>query len=364
MRISTRASVLATLGRIEEAKKQLQRLKNEHLLSPQTLIVEAGLRLRQGKISGALKSLEKMVSLTRGSLVLIPAANLLASIGRQDLSYRALERLEPAIARSPRVLRLIAMLSTFPKQGKTQEGASGSFRYVAAKETPTKAIDGVLRLFKRARRFIDARIGRLGPKPVTLYVVYTLGEHPWGYYDAVNRRIVCRGDFRDAGRGKDALLEHLARHEYAHLAFDALVRRPGEGVVPYPRWMVEGVADQLAGGIEYLGKFGYHLGRLDSEPLSGEGLARILSAPVLGMGKISQEDQARAYAQSYEMVGKLLELIGTRKSWLRLAAFVRRLSQGKDLNQELLRQFGTQVKVLSEVYRKVQRKRQRRETGS
>lgn len=358
-RIATRASVLATLGRMPEAERELARLEREHLVSPQTLIVRAGLRLRQGRRDEAAGALETMVQMTRGSMVLVPAANLLASIGRQDLSHMAIARLEPLVARSPRVQHLLRMLSTYPAEEEFQTGESGPIRYQTGEDTPRSAIRGVLALFQRARRHVDVRLGRPGPKPVTVLLMYTLGEHPWGYYDAVNRRIVCRGDFRHAAQGRDEALEHLARHEYGHMAFDALLREPGEGVVPYPRWLMEGIADQLAGGVEYLGKFGYEVAHLSSEPLEEEALARILAAPVLGMGKIPQQDQARAYAQSHDMVGALLERIGPAKTWFRLAAFIRHLSRGKDLGDELERQFDVSVEDLLETYRSAQKARQR-----
>lgn len=358
-RISTRATLLAALGRTEAAERELERLRREHLLSPQTLIVEAGLRLRQGRAEEAARALEQMVAQTRGSMVLVPAANLLASIGRQQLAHQAVARLEPAIARSPQVQQLLERLSSLPADGRMQQGRRGGIAWQAAAGAPVTAVDGALLVFQEARAYVDAAIGRAGPDPFPLTIVHTPGEAPWGYYDAVQRRIVCRGDYRGVARERrgDALLEHVARHEYAHLAFDSLLRREGEGIVPYPRWMMEGVADQLAGGVEYLAEFGYHLVGLDPEPMSEDALARVLAAPVLGMGRIHQDDQARAYAQSHAMVGALLKSLGEQSRWLRLAAFVRRLAEGRDLKLELKRQFATDVEGLAAAYTRRQRAR-------
>lgn len=344
-RLSTRASLLAALGRTDAATEVLDRLHREHLPSPQTWITEAGLRLRQGRPEEAAAALEKMVEVTRGSLVLIPAANLLASIGRQELARKALDRLEPEVAQRPRVQRLFDMLAVFPAADERVRGREGALEFITHRDTPELAVRGALRLFRDARAQVDRVLGHPGPVPTVIVVAYRPGEPPWGYYDAVNRRIVCRGDYRAAGRGRevDPTLAHVARHEYGHLAFDARIRRQGEGVVPYPRWMMEGIADQLAGGTAYLEGFGYTRGQLRGPDLDEGALNRILASPVMGFGKIRQADQARAYSQSYRMVGQLLDRLDGEDEWAALAEFVRGLGQGRDLTAALRERFATNV---------------------
>jgi hypothetical protein len=347
-RLATRASLLAALGRTDAASQSLDRLHREHLPSPQTWITEAGLRLRQGRPGEAAAALEEMVGVTRGSLVLIPAANLLASIGRQDLARQALDRLEPEVASRPRVQRLFDMLAVFPDAEHRVEGRDGPLAFITHEDTPKEAVRGALHLFRAAREAVDRRLGMPGPIPTVIVIAYRPGEPPWGYYDAVNRRIVCRGDYRAVGRAKgaDATLAHVARHEYGHLAFDARIRRAGEGVVPYPRWMMEGIADQLAGGTDYLLGFGYSERQLRGPSLDEGALNRILASPVMGFGKIRQADQARAYAQSYAMVGQLLERLHGEDPWRDLATFVRQLGQGRDLGKALAERFETDVPAL------------------
>ena len=349
-RLATRASLLAALGRTDAAGQLLDRLHREHLPSPQTWITEAGLRLRQGRPADAAAALERMVEVTRGSLVLIPAANLLASIGRQELARQALDRLDPEVAARPRVQRLFDMLAVFPSAEDRVRGREGPIEFITDEGTPELAVRGALRLFRRARKAVDRRLGRPGPVPTVIVIAYRPAEPPWGYYDAVNRRIVCRGDYREAGQGRDIdpTLAHVARHEYGHLAFDARIRRQGEGVVPYPRWMMEGIADQLAGGTAYLRGFGYTQRQLAGEALDEGALNRILASPVMGFGKIRQADQARAYAQSYRMVDALLEDLDPRDPWTPMAAFVRQLGQGRDLGDALREHFHTSVKELIE----------------
>lgn len=349
-RLATRASLLAALGRTDAASQVLDRLHAEHLPSPQTWITEAGLRLRQGRPTEAADALEAMVDVTRGSLVLIPAANLLASIGRQELARRALDRLDPEVAQRPRVQRLFDMLAVFPSEKDRVSGREGPLKFITDKDTPELAVRGALRLFRRARDAVDRRLGRPGPVPTVIVIAYRPAEPPWGYYDAVNRRIVCRGDYRAAGRGKkiEPTLAHVARHEYGHLAFDARIRRKGEGVVPYPRWMMEGIADQLAGGTDYLRGFGYSRRQLRGAPLDEGALNRILASPVMGFGKIRQADQARAYAQSFRMVGQIMAKLDEQDPWTPLAAFVRELGQGRDLGSALRDRFETSVGALIE----------------
>ncbi len=378
-RLGTQAALLAAQGKTQPAHRVYQQLKRSHLPSPQLYVTEAGLALKRGQAPEAVRALRDLVQSTKGSIILLPAVNLLASLGEPALARRALTRLEPKVAQLPRVQKLLQMLVAMPDPEDAQTGREGDFRYVTDRSTPELAVRGALRLMRHARASVDQRIGRAGPKPVDLVLAYSADELPWGYYDGIHRRIVLRGDTRRFARAKtlDPAFSHVARHEYGHFAFDAILRKPGEGVLVYPRWIMEGVADHLAGGTGYLKHMGYDVSSLAETPMNFGELTRILSSPVLGFGAIAQNDQAQAYAQSYEMVKSLMralndgasyahkaddsmDLQGVVLRWRRLAQFVRRLSTGYDLRVALKQSLGMSESDLSLGYRAKIRGLQRR----
>lgn len=348
----SRAGLLAALGRLEPARKLLVSARSAAPRSPQISVVQAGIELRAGNVPKALEALKEVVELARGSLILIPTANLLATLGHGDLAQTALSSLQPSLRYSPKVRQLLAMLDARHETPKTLSW--GPFRLDYDNSTPESVLARVRDSFDRARAIVDRNLGAPGPEPVELSLVFSPGDPPWGYYDSIRRKIVCRGDFRPGHQdpSEALVLEHMIRHEYAHLAFDAYLRGGQDALISYPRWLMEGIADQLAGGIDYLSHFSFDVARLPREPRSTEHLSRVLSSPILGFGTLKESDQVQAYFQSYQMVDVLLERIGPRQTYRRLAAFLRRLSQGRDVAEELKRQFGAGVETLTAGYPK------------
>lgn len=342
-RIVGRAALLTALGDLEDAEVELQAAARAYPPSPQTLVVRAGLELRRGAVEEGVAALSGLLEQAPGNILLLPAANLLASLGRPDLARRAVAGLEPPLRHDPKVRRMLGMLATGEEgEGDALEGTRGAFTWRAAAGTPPEVVRRAVEILIEARKAVDRTLGRPGPEPVVLVIAYAPGEMPWGYYDAVTRRVVFRGDFRASRLGERdlAVVRHVARHEYGHLAFDALVRGEDEPVVTYPRWLMEGIADQLAGGLDYLHSFGYALDALPKASLTEDELARVLAVPILGMGAIPQTDQARAYRQAHDMTGALLARLPAARRWDALAALVLELAGGKDLDDLLRERWG------------------------
>lgn len=348
----TRAALYASLGEVEPSRAELETLARDYLESPQRLVVLAGLQLRQGLVEEGAASLERLVELAPGNVLLLPTANLLASVGRPQSARRAAGALGHPLRDDPRVLRILGMLAS-GQGGPRQSGVEDGLSWEATRDTPRAAIQAALALVKAGRDVVDARLGGRVEGPVAFTLVHTPGEPPWGYYDAVRRRVVYRGDLRPARwtPRDQRVLAHVARHEYAHLAFDARLRDPGDPLVTYPRWLMEGIADQLAGGLSYLDAFGYSTGSLDTAALDEAQLARVLAVPILGAGAIPEVDQARAYRQSYHMVGELLDRAARRGraaapaapgpgAWREILALAAALGRGEDLGAELRARFG------------------------
>jgi hypothetical protein len=195
-------------------------------------------------------------------------------------------------------------------QANRRSLASEHFRVWYPADAEQREIDTVLRALEAARRDLRRRLEAAGVDPAVPSLVEVnihrttgdfagaTGQPPWAAGVTRGRRIELQPLAVLRRRG---VLATTLRHEYAHVAIEAL----GRGRTP--RWITEGLAAHFAGEGPLLARAGQEPSVSDAE------LEEKLSGPA------SAREMRALYAAAYLKVREMIRAEGESSVWRRVA---------------------------------------------
>ncbi|MBI2942988.1 MAG: tetratricopeptide repeat protein [Candidatus Wallbacteria bacterium] len=171
----------------------------------------------------------------------------------------------------------------------------GAFHFVHSPELGRQVLDGIAALFQEAYTIVCPQLGGF-PTRVDVWIFdQTSGQLP-AYYNHLNDEIVVsRKYFSNLGNPAQRRIgRHLVLHEFTHLVAYQKLGKPA--FTTRSLWLMEGLAERMAGGYEYADvevPWLFRDGLLDFSALAEQ-------LPVSAVG--SSQARAKAYVQAFLMV--------------------------------------------------------------
>ena len=284
------------------ARRTLERLLHDNPADPDGLYMMGVVLFNQRDFQEAQSYLERSSTInTFAAGILRDLAQVLVQNGQLERALATLDRLlerfpDDAPGRSLRS-SLTERLELTRHGVQTQVGV---FHVVHSPDLPSKILDGIVSSFRTACDAICPRLG-YSPKNVNVWIFeQTQNQLPAFYNHLSDEIIVSRKYFERMDEPEQRRIGlHLVLHEFTHLVAYQRLGQPA--FTPRALWLMEGLAELMAGGYDY----------------SDVGVSSIFADGLLDFSQLAEHlpvsaaetgpSRVKAYVQSYLMVDWLFK---------------------------------------------------------